>query len=305
MGLNVASIANEIVASMNGVTATTFRHSGDKDSPVGEYDVVLMLREEDRYKIPDLGRIFVRSSTGALFPVSNFASFEKTTGPVSIQREDQTRVIHITGNLREGYKAGETEAKIKALLADKDFPYSFEGEWSDTQTMMKAFVLVITLALLLVFGVMAAQYESFKDPIINFCTIPLMFIGIAAIHVITGQALSMFTMIGLVMLAGIVVNNGIILVDYTNILMRRGMNVHEACIEAGAVRFRPVLMTALTTILGLVPMAFFPGASATMTQPIGLAIIGGLSSATVITLFFIPVMYSLINARTKAGTNEN
>jgi HAE1 family hydrophobic/amphiphilic exporter-1 len=131
-----------------------------------------------------------------------------------------------------------------------------------------------------------------------------MFIGVAAIHVITGQALSMFTMIGLVMLAGIVVNNGIILVDYTNILMRRGMNVREACIEACAVRLRPVLMTALTTILGLVPMAFFPGASSSMTQPIGLAVIGGLSSATVITLFFIPVMYSLVNARTKAGINE-
>jgi HAE1 family hydrophobic/amphiphilic exporter-1 len=214
------------------------------------------------------------------------------------------RVIHITGNLREGYQTGETEAKIKALLENKDFAYSFEGNWGDTQNMMQGFVLIITLALLLVFGVMAGQYESFKDPIINFCTRPLMVIGVAAIHIITGQALSMFTMIGLVMLAGIVVNNGIILVDYTNILVRNGMNVREACVEAGAVRFRPVLMTALTTILGLVPMAFFPGASATMTQPIGLAVIGGLTSATAITLFFIPVMYSLVNARNKGVPNE-
>jgi HAE1 family hydrophobic/amphiphilic exporter-1 len=304
MGLNVASIANEIAASMNGITATTFRQSGDEDSPFGEFDVVLLLQEEDRYQIPDLGRIFVRASSGALFPVSNFASFEKTSGPVSINREDQVRVIHITGGVADGYQIGETEAKIAALLADKDLSYSFEGEWGDTQTMMQAFILIITLALLLVFGVMAGQYESFKDPIINFCTIPLMVIGVAAIHIITGQALSMFTMIGLVMLAGIVVNNGIILVDYTNILVRKGMKVREACIEAGAVRFRPVLMTALTTILGLVPMAFFPGASSSMTQPIGLAVIGGLSSATVITLFFIPVMYSLVNARSKVGTHE-
>jgi HAE1 family hydrophobic/amphiphilic exporter-1 len=299
MGLNIASIANEIAASMNGVTATTFRQSGD------EYDVILMLQEEDRYALPDLGRIFVRSSKGVLFPVSNFASFEKGLGPVSINREDQSRVIHITGNVREGFEADKAEAKIKAALADKDYPVSFVGEMEDMQNMMQAFVLIITLALLLVFGVMAAQYESFKDPIINFCTIPLILIGVVAIHSITGQAISMLTMIGFVMLAGIVVNNGIILVDYINILVRRGMAVREACLEAGITRLRPVLMTALTTILGLVPMAFFPGASSGMTQPIGLAVIGGLTSATFITLFFIPVIYSLLNAHNKRGTHEN
>jgi HAE1 family hydrophobic/amphiphilic exporter-1 len=293
MGLSVASIANEIAASMNGVTATTFRYSGD------EYGVILMLREEDRYALPDLGRIFVRSSTGALFPVSNFASLEKTLGPVSINHEYQSRKISITGNVREGYQVGETEAKIKAALADRDFPVSFEGEWGDTRNMIQTFILIITMALLLVFGVMAAQYESFRDPLINFCTIPLMLIGVVLIHIITGQVLSAFTMVGLVMLAGIVVNNGIILVDYTNILVRGGMAVREACLEAGVTRLRPVLMTALTTTLGLVPMAFFPGASSSMTQPIGLAVIGGLTSSTIITLFFIPVMYSLVNARNK------
>jgi HAE1 family hydrophobic/amphiphilic exporter-1 len=164
--------------------------------------------------------------------------------------------------------------------------------------MMKTFVMVLIMALILVFGVMAGQYESFKDPIINFCTIPLMLIGVVGIHIITGQALSALTMMGFVMLAGIVVNNGIILVDYTNLLVHRdNLSVMDACLEAGKTRLRPVLMTALTTILGLVPMAFFPGASATLTQPIGLAIIGGLSSATFVTLFFIPVMYSIINGK--------
>jgi HAE1 family hydrophobic/amphiphilic exporter-1 len=299
MGLNVASIANEIAASMNGITATTFRQSGD------EYDVILMLQEDDRYALPDLGHIFVRSSSGALFPVSNFASLEKNLGPVSINRENQTRVIHITGDVREGYQVDTTEAKIKAALADKDYPVSFAGEMENMQNMMKAFVLIITLALLLVFGVMAAQYESFRDPIINFCTIPLILIGVVAIHIITGQAISMLTMIGFVMLTGIVVNNGILLVDYTNILVRRGTAVREACLEASVTRLRPVLMTALTTAFGLIPMAFFPGASSGMTQPIGLAIIGGLTSATFITLFFIPVLYSLINAHGKRGEHEN
>jgi HAE1 family hydrophobic/amphiphilic exporter-1 len=114
-----------------------------------------------------------------------------------------------------------------------------------------------------------------------------------------------FTMIGFVMLAGIVVNNGILLVDYTNLLRRRGMPLMDACLEAGASRFRPVVMTALTTMLGLAPMAFFPGKSSMMTAPIGLAVFGGLASATVITLFFIPVVYSLINGKKKEAKHEN
>jgi HAE1 family hydrophobic/amphiphilic exporter-1 len=293
MGLTVASIAGEIAASMNGISATMFRYEGE------EYDVILMLQKEDRYELPDLGRIFVRSSNGFLYPVSNFASFAKTLGPVTINRENQSRVIHITGNLREGYEASDTETKIRSLLADRGFAISFDGEWSNTQSMLDSFLLIITLALLLVFGVMAAQYESFRDPVINFCAIPLMLIGVVLIHILTGKPLSAFTMIGLVMLAGIVVNNGIILVDYTNLLVRRGTPIREACVAAAVARFRPVLMTTLTTILGMVPMAFFPGASSSMTQPIGLVVIGGLSSSTVITLFFIPVMYSLVNRQGK------
>jgi HAE1 family hydrophobic/amphiphilic exporter-1 len=142
---------------------------------------------------------------------------------------------------------------------------------------------------------MAGQYESFKDPIINLCTIPLMLIGVVGASLVSGQAISTFTMVGLVMLVGIVVNNGIVLVDYTNLLVGRGVPVREACIDGGASRLRPVLMTTLTTILGLIPMAFFPGKSSMMIQPIGLTVIGGLSSSTFITLFFIPVMYSFIN----------
>ncbi|MDR2796464.1 MAG: efflux RND transporter permease subunit, partial [Spirochaetaceae bacterium] len=137
------------------------------------------------------------------------------------------------------------------------------------------------------------------------CTIPLILIGVVVIHLITGQAMNAFTMIGFVMLAGIVVNNGILLVDYTNLLRRGGMPLRDACLEAGASRFRPVVMTARTTMLGLAPMAFFPGKSSMMTAPIGLAVFGGLASATVITLFFIPVVYSLINGTKKDAKHES
>jgi HAE1 family hydrophobic/amphiphilic exporter-1 len=172
---------------------------------------------------------------------------------------------------------------------------SYAGQWKKITETSKTYARVFTLAILLVFGVMAGQYESFKDPLINLCTVPLLAIGAIYIHLVAGQPLSMFTLVGVIMLSGIVVNNGIVLVDYTNILVGRGVPVRQAVLDAGFSRLRPVLMTTLTTILGLIPMAFFPGESSIMIQPIGLTVIGGLVSSTLTTLFFIPVMYSYFN----------
>ena len=293
-GLSVSAIAREIAAAMNGVTATMFRSGGS------EYAVVLELREEDRQRVPDLGRIFVASNTGHLIPVSNFATLERGEGPVSIRRQNQSRVIRITGTLDSGGSAHAVEQRIREVL-DAEFilpegmSISYEGQAGEINETMQTFLIIIILAVILVFGTMAGVYESFKNPFINLFAIPLVLIGIVGIHFIVGQAISMFTMIGLVMLVGIVTNNGIILVDYISLLVGRGVPVRQACIEAGEARLRPVLMTALTTILGLVPMAFFPGNSAGFIQPIGLTVIGGLISSTFITLFFIPVLYSLLN----------
>ncbi|MDR0553520.1 MAG: efflux RND transporter permease subunit [Treponema sp.] len=305
LGLSVSSIARELSAAMNGLEATTFRSLGN------EYAVTLKLREEDRQKLPDLNRIFVSSGAGNLIPLSNFATMEKSLGPVSISRENQSRIIHVTGNLVDGSGAREAEEKIRSLL-DSNYilpegvSISYEGQWGEINKTIQTYLLIITLAVLLVFGVMAGQYESFKDPFINLCTIPLMLIGVVGVYLITGQVLSVFSLVGLVMLAGIVVNNGIVLVDYTNLLAGRGMPVREACLDAGESRLRPVLMTTLTTVLGLIPMAFFPGNSALMIQPIGLTVLGGLVSSTVITLFFIPVMYSLVNeGRRNRVRNQN
>jgi HAE1 family hydrophobic/amphiphilic exporter-1 len=297
MGLSINSIASEISAAMNGVTATTFRYAGD------EYDVVIQLTEADRSRLPDLERIFAASSNGMLYSLSNFASLEKGTGPVSINRKNQSRIIHVTANLaRENLRTNEVENKVREILdanfiAPEGVSIRYEGQWEEITDTTKTYVLILTLAVLLVFGVMAGQYESFKDPLINLCTIPLLAVGVIYIYLITGEALSMFTLVGVVMLVGIVVNNGIVLVDYTNLLVGRRVPVRQAVLDAGVSRLRPVLMTTLTTILGLIPMAFFPGESSTMIQPIGLTVIGGLTSSTLITLFFIPVMYSFINER--------
>jgi HAE1 family hydrophobic/amphiphilic exporter-1 len=298
LGLSVSSIASELSAAMNGVTATTFRSTGS------EYSVVLELQKEDREKIPDLERIFAAASSGALIPLSNFASLEKGLGPVTVNHEGQSRIIHITASLSGGGSASHpvnrTENRIRELLDEtivlsEGMSLSYEGSWETTSETIKTFGLIFSLAVLLVFGVMAGQYESFKDPIINFCTIPLLIIGVVLVYIFTGQNLSSFSLVGVVMLAGIVVNNGIVLVDYTNLLVRGGMAVREASLEAGVSRLRPVLMTTLTTVLGLIPMAFFPGKSSIMIQPIGLTVVGGLVSSTIITLLFIPVMYSLVN----------
>jgi HAE1 family hydrophobic/amphiphilic exporter-1 len=146
---------------------------------------------------------------------------------------------------------------------------------------------------------MASQFESFKAPFIIFFTIPMMLIGVMWLYFLLGEPLSMFSLVGLVMLAGIVVNNGIVLVDYTNLLRARGTEVRQACVDAGRSRLRPVLMTTFTTILGMVPLAFFPGEGAAITQPVGMTIVGGLVSSTAVTLFLIPVLYSLIEGRGK------
>ncbi len=292
-GISISDIANEINYSVNGNTATTYRESGD------DYDVIVLLRDEDRSDIPDLEKIFV-SGTSGRYAVANFAEVVRGVGPVSVTRENQIRTVHLTASLKGASSAGAIESEIKQLM-DKNMiipdseSVSFEGSWSDTMDMIKVFIVIIILAVILVFGVMAGTYESFKNPFINMFTLPFMLVGVVLIYLITGQSFSMVSMIGVVMLIGIVVNNGIILVDWTNLLVGRGWKVLDACEEAGAARFRPVQMTTLTTILGMIPMAFFGDANSSLTQPIGLCVVGGLTSSTLVTLFIIPVLYSLFN----------
>ena len=294
-GISVTSIANEINYSINGKTATTYHADGD------EYSVVLLLEEHDRTDIPDLEKIYVEGTSGR-YAVSNFAEVVRGTGPVTINRENRLRTVHLTANINGTSSAGDVENQIKSIInddmiIDEGITVSLEGSWGDTMDMMKVFLIIIVLAVILVFGVMAGTYESFKEPFINLFTLPFLIVGAVLIHLITGNSFSMVSMIGVVMLIGIVVNNGIILVDQTNLLVKRGMPLFEACEEAGKSRFRPVMMTTLSTLLGMVPLAFFGDANSSMTQPIGLCVIGGLTSSTIVTLFIIPVIYSLFNQK--------
>ncbi len=302
-GLSISAIGSEIEASVDGITATRYRTGGN------EYDVVVILDERDRRSIPDLEKIFVTTDAGVRVPVSNVATLSRGKGPVNISRDDQSRTIHLTGSLLPGARTNEVQQRIDTLIAqnivqDDELTIEYEGDIGSMKKYLPTLIAILVISLFLVYGVMAGQFESFKDPFIMFFTIPMALIGVIGIYLITGQQFNMFTAVGVVMLLGIVVNNGIVLVHYTNLLRERGMSIREACIEAGGHRLRPILMTSLTTMLAMVPMGFFPGEGAELVQPIGQTVIGGLSASMLMTLFLIPVLYSLFNKNHKKNLIE-
>jgi HAE1 family hydrophobic/amphiphilic exporter-1 len=297
LGLNTATVGNEIKAAVDGIVATKYKTGGN------EYDVLLILAEADRDELPDLDHLFVLSPvTGKQVALSNFASYEKGTGPITIRRENQSRVVHVTAGTVSRAKINVVEEQLRAEVSaaipyEDDVVIEFSGDNAEMMKYMFRFVLIMVVAVFLVFGVMASLFESFKDPFIILFTIPLSVIGIVAIYFITGSIFNILTAVGLLVLIGVIVNNGIVLVDYTNLLRKRGLSLHDACVEAAGNRLRPILMTTLTTVLGLLPMAFFPGEGSELVAPIGKTVLGGLSFGTLMTLFLMPTVYAIMNKR--------
>jgi HAE1 family hydrophobic/amphiphilic exporter-1 len=293
-GLNMMTIGSELQANINGITATRLREGAD------EYDVLVILDERDRNELPDLNKIFVTSSSGGRIPMANFTHLERTSGPVNIKRENQMRVIHVRSDVAKRTDVGALGRAIEAMLQreitpDPDVVIEQSGDYIEMQKDGMKMFLIIIISVILVFGIMASQFESFLDPFIILFTIPLTFTGVIWMYALTFERLSLFTAVGMVVLVGVVVNNGIVLVDYTNLLYKRGYSIIEATIKAGANRLRPILMTTLTTILGLVPMAFLKGEGSDLSQPIAKTVIGGLTVSTFFTLFLIPIIYTLFN----------
>jgi hydrophobic/amphiphilic exporter-1 (mainly G- bacteria), HAE1 family len=294
LGLNIYSVGQEIKANVAGTTASRYREDGT------ETDIVVELAEGDKTKLTDLEQIFVTNSTGVRIPVSSFAHYEPGTSPISITRENQSRLITITAGMQPGLSTGDVQKKVERMVKegiphDEAVRIEYGGDYKEMMDAIKQFVVIILMAIILVFAVMASQFESLLDPFIVLFNIPLSVIGIVAIYAITGLPLNLLTAVGMLVLVGVIVNNGIVLVDYTNLLVKRGLPLRDACVEAGRSRLRPILMTTLTTILGLVPMAFFPGEGSEMTQPIGQTILGGLSFGTIMTLFLMPTLYYCFN----------
>ena len=300
LGVDVSIIANEIKASLGGVTATTYRDGGE------EYDVLLLLTESDRQETPDLDKISVVSSSGERVSLSNIATIVQNEGPLTINREDEIRTVHVTGDLAATYPSNTALTDIKQLISenivtDSDVSIEYGGDFEDTEEYTNSFSIILIMAALLVFGVMASQFESLKDPLIIIFSVPMMLIGVIWFYKLTGLTFGIFSAVGIVVLVGLVVNNGIVLVDYTNRLKNRGMSIKEACIEAGGSRLRPILMTTFTTILGMLPLALSTSGDTAMVRPTAQTIIGGLSVSSLITLFVTPVVYSLLNKEKEAG----
>jgi HAE1 family hydrophobic/amphiphilic exporter-1 len=298
LGLNVHTVGNEIRAAVDGLVATRYKEGSN------EYDVLLILAEADRSHLPDLEHIFVTSTVAGRVALSNFASYTKGTGPISISRENQARVIHVSAGVVPGTSLGDIDQKIRALItaeipSEDDVIIEYGGDNSEMTRMVGIFLQIIIVAILLVFGVMASVFESFRDPFIVIFTLPLSIIGVIFIYFITNEQFNVLTLVGVLVLVGVIVNNGIVLVDYTNLLRKRGYSLHDACVEAAGNRLRPILMSTLTTILGLVPMAFFPGEGSEMTAPIGKTVFGGLFFGTLMTLFLMPTIYALVNKERK------
>ncbi len=291
-GLTAAAVGTTIKRAFGGEAVATMLLEGD------EVDVRVRFRPEDRVSSRDLELIFVTTPTGASVPLTDLLDVDRGYGPVNIQREGQQRVINIEAEVLGDVRTAVARIKsgVDRLAIPEGFTVIYGGSWEDIQKTIKDLVLVLALSIILVYFIMAAQFESFRDPFIILFTLPTAFIGVIWIHLATGTIFSAFSGIGVLVLVGIVVNNGIILVDYANMLRRRGYELDRGVLAAGRTRLRPILMTVLTTILGLVPMAFSRGSGAELNRGLGLTVIAGLTLSTLFTLFLVPVLYHLFES---------
>jgi len=289
MGLNIAQLAQIVETAVKGKIASVYREDGE------EYNVYVQLDREFRESEQDLKSIFIKTPSGAQIPLSTIASITESEAPVSVYRMDQSRLVFLDANVSGrdlGSVTSDVEAELKTLAMPADFRAQITGSAEDMQETSASFMLAILIAILLVYMVMASQFESLLDPFIILFTIPLALIGVAIMLFITGTTLNMTSMIGLVVLVGIVVNNGIVLIDYINRLIRDGkQHVTEAILQGSQTRLRPILMTALTTILSMIPLALELGAGAELWGPMARAIIGGLLASTFLTLYFVPIIF--------------
>ena len=297
-GITASTVSSVLQTALSGSLSsqiTTF----DADNT---YDVIVQIDSSLIQSPDDLGSLLVPTSTGGMIRLDTIASFITETSPVTITREDKERVNHVTADLMEGYAASDVQKLVDQALADylvvpEGITIIQSGQMSQFADYGMTLVAILALALFLVYAVMAAQFESMTDPLIIFATIPLLLIGVIAIHIFMSQPISLFSVVGIVALIGTVVNNGIVLVDCINRLVSQHVPIRQACLQAAYGRLRPILMTTLTTILGMIPMAFFPGEGAEMMQPIAVTFIGGITTGAFLTLFLSPVLYTVLNAR--------
>src|SRR6185436_11068037 len=290
LGMTVANVASTIQTNVAGTTAAQFRERGN------EYPIVVRLRQADREQISDVGDVLLSTPGGQVVPAKNVLNVNREAGPVQIQRKNMERITTVNAEievpLSDAVKA--VQDRLGQVRVPPDFSVGFGAEVEEQARSFQQLQMVLLLAVLLVYAVMASQYESLRDPFIIMFSVPVAGIGVVGILLLTKTSFSMQAYIGIIMLAGIVVSNAILLVDYINTLRRRdGMPLREAVELGGRTRLRPILMTSIATMLGLVPMALGIGEGAEMQAPLARVVIGGLLTSTMVTLVLVPAVYTL------------
>ncbi len=293
-GLNTATASTFVRNRINGLIASQYREEGD------EYDIVVRYDEKFRESIDDIENIKIYSASGQAIRVKDVGRVIEYFSPPTIEHENRQRVISVSASLY-GAALGQVVQEIDKILADMEIPQGINvamgGNAEEQAESFGDLGILLILIIILVYIVMATQFESLRMPFIIMLSLPFAFTGVFVALFITNTPLSLIALIGAIMLVGIVVKNGIVMVDFTNLLRERGLTINQAVINAGKSRLRPVLMTTLTTILGMLPLALGTGEGSEIWQPMGIAIIGGLTFSTVLTLVIVPIVYTVFGVR--------
>ena len=289
-GLNSTTAAAYLSAAMNGSTQSFYREDGD------EYDIRVRYAPEFRTSIEDIENIMIYNNMGKGVRIKDLGTVVETLTPPSIQRKNRERLITVSGVVANGAALSDAVAVTDAILADTEIPSELAveigGSYEDQQDMFGDLIMLLAMIIILVYIVMASQFESFMSPFVIMFSIPFAFVGVFMGLWFTGTPLGTMGMIGILILMGIVVKNGIVLIDYTILMRERGKSVAEASVIAAKSRLRPILMTTLTTVLGMVPMAIGQGEGSEMWRSLGMVVAWGLSISTLVTLVIIPTVYA-------------
>ncbi len=288
-GLSSVSAAASVSAAMAGAVGSYYREDGE------EYNIRVRYSPEFRTSIEDLENIVIMNSAGRGIKVRDLGRIVESKVPPTIQRKNRERYISISGIMAQGKSLSEGVEVVTAQMESNPLPmgmsWQIGGDYEDQQDMFSDMIMLALLIIILVYMVMASQFESFLGPFVIMFSIPFAFVGVFLGNMFANLAIGVMSMIGIIILLGIVVKNGIVLIDYTTLLQERGYNVREASVEAAKSRLRPILMTTLTTVLGMLPMALGRGEGSELWRGLGTTVAWGLSVSTVITLVLIPVLY--------------
>jgi HAE1 family hydrophobic/amphiphilic exporter-1 len=293
-GLNTAMVSGMVRSRISGLVASRFKEVGE------EYEIRVRLEEEYRNSVTDLENLSIRTPMGQMVKLKEIGHVEEYWGPPAIQHKRKERVVIVTAkpnNASLGALAKKITSELDGIEIPPEVMVNIGGAYEEQQESFQDLALLMLISLILVFIVMASQFESFAMPFVIMFSIPFAFTGVIYALLITGTTLSVVAALGAVLLIGIVVKNGIVLVDFTNLMRDRGMKLYDAIVAAGKSRLRPVLMTAFTTMLGMLPLALSTGEGSEIWSPMGITVIGGLIFSTLVTMVLVPVMYGIF-ART-------